>query len=93
MLNNILTYHKRFRSPQVLETHDAARPLFVFWAPHIVHSPLQVPRAYLEGFAAAGPTDNHNHARQIYAAMASLGLGRSVALDCLLIRFIPDALT
>ena len=41
-------------------------------APHIVHSPLQVPRAYLARFGRVGQTgDNRNHARQIYAAMVS----------------------
>lgn len=38
----------------VLDTvrgHDAAEPLFLFWAPHIVHSPLQVPKKYLDMFA------------------------------------------
>jgi len=29
----------------VVAAHDAATPLFLFWAPHIVHTPLQVPQA------------------------------------------------
>lgn len=28
---------------QVVEEHNPAIPLFLFWAPHIVHTPLQVP--------------------------------------------------
>jgi len=34
-----------------LERRDPARPLFVFWAPHIVHTPLQVPSKELERFS------------------------------------------
>jgi hypothetical protein len=37
----------------VLETvtkHDPTTPIFLFWAPHIVHSPLQVPKEYLDLF-------------------------------------------
>lgn len=30
--------------------HDPAQPLFLFWAPHTVHTPLQVPRAFLDRF-------------------------------------------
>ena len=40
-------------------------PLFLFWAPHTVHSPLQVHPKYLHMFDGIGPTDNRNHARQI----------------------------
>ena len=36
---------------QAIRTKDP-RPLFFFWALHIVHAPLQVPKAYLDKFAA-----------------------------------------
>lgn len=55
---------------------EADAPLFLFWAPHSVHSPLQVPADYLHAFDGIGPTDNRNHARQIYHAM---------------VRFLDDA--
>jgi hypothetical protein len=48
---------------------EEVAPLFLFWAPHSVHSPLQVPAPYLHQFDGIGPTDNRNHARQIYHAM------------------------
>eukprot|EP01047_Picozoa_sp_COSAG01_P047296 COSAG01_NODE_4505_length_4961_cov_5.384805_5_plen_74_part_00 len=42
----------------------------MFWATHGIHSPLQVPRTYLDAFASSvGPDDNSNHARQTYTAM------------------------
>ncbi len=58
---------------RVIDQHAVAgnvsTPLFLFWAPHAVHSPLQVPAKYLHRFDSIGPTDNRNHARQIYHAM------------------------
>ena len=35
---------------QMIEAHDPTVPLFLFWAPHTVHTPLQVPAAYLDKF-------------------------------------------
>ena len=43
-------YEDSLLEQQVLRTisaHDAATPLFLFWAPHIVHTPLQLPDAYM----------------------------------------------
>ena len=57
---------------QVLRTigaHDAATPLFLFWAPHIVHTPLQLPDAYMAKFDFIAPTDKPGHERQRYLAM------------------------
>ena len=34
-----------------IQDHDPAEPLFLFWAPHIVHSPLQVPKVYYDKFS------------------------------------------
>jgi arylsulfatase A-like enzyme len=31
--------------------HDAASPYFLFWAPHIAHVPLQVPKEYYDKFS------------------------------------------
>jgi len=45
-------------------TVKEARPFFIFWAPRIVHSPLQVPQKQLDHFAFINDT-----ARQIYHAM------------------------
>lgn len=60
VLRTVRDHHERRR----------AEPLFVFWATHGVHSPLQVPRPYLDAFASSiGPDDNANHARQTYTAM------------------------
>ena len=54
--------------------HDPAHPLFLFYAFHLLHTPLQIPEKYLEKMdavvAAAGgaPFDTSN--RRKYAAMA-----------------------
>jgi len=33
------------------EQHDVSRPYFLYWAPHIVHTPLQVPAEFFHKFA------------------------------------------
>eukprot|EP01065_Artemidia_motanka_P026718 TRINITY_DN31978_c0_g1_i1.p1 TRINITY_DN31978_c0_g1~~TRINITY_DN31978_c0_g1_i1.p1 ORF type:complete len:539 (+),score=164.55 TRINITY_DN31978_c0_g1_i1:89-1705(+) len=44
--------------------HQKGRPLFLFWAPHIVHTPLQVPERYLQRFSFID-----DQARQFYHSM------------------------
>ena len=46
---------------------DTAHPLYMFWAPHIVHSPLQVPKVFLEKFDFID-----DWRRQRYHAMVNL---------------------
>ena len=41
------------RTLRIIGQHDASRPLFLVHAFHAVHSPLQVPLAYLSRVAAA----------------------------------------
>lgn len=36
---------------RILRAHNGSRPLFLFWATHYVHMPLQVPQAYLDNFS------------------------------------------
>ena len=65
-------YEDSLLEQQVLRTisaHDAATPLFLFWAPHIVHTPLQLPDAYMAKFDFMAPTDKPGHERQRYLAM------------------------
>eukprot|EP00756_Hemistasia_phaeocysticola_P025858 Hpha_TRINITY_DN16029_c0_g1::TRINITY_DN16029_c0_g1_i1::g.119284::m.119284/K01135/ARSB; arylsulfatase B len=47
-------------------THDVSKPLFLFWAPHIVHAPLQVPDTFLARFA-----DIDDQYRKFYHAMVN----------------------
>jgi len=65
-------YEDSLLEQQVLRTiaaHDAATPLFLFWAPHIVHTPLQLPASYMAKFDFIAPTDKPEHQRQRYLAM------------------------
>jgi arylsulfatase I/J len=50
----------------VVAKHDTSKPLFLYYAPHIVHTPLQVPDSYLQKFSFI---DNHD--RQYYHAMVN----------------------
>jgi len=35
---------------EIIKSHDPAVPLFLYYAPHIVHKPYQVPKKYLDKF-------------------------------------------
>ena len=61
----------------LIEAHDPSTPLFLFWAPHNIHAPLEVPQAFLDKFAFI-----HDSQRQYYAAMVNFidtQIGRVVA--------------
>ena len=49
---------------QVVKNHDPTQPLFLYYAPHIVHTPLEVPDKYVKMFSFI---DDHD--RQYYHAM------------------------
>ena len=50
----------------VVNNHDPSTPLFLYYAPHIAHTPLQVPDSYLNKFSFI---DDHD--RQYYHAMVN----------------------
>ena len=50
----------------VVNNHDPSMPLFLYYAPHIVHAPLEVPEMYLNMFSFI---DDHD--RQYYHAMVT----------------------
>ena len=51
---------------QVVNNHDPSTPLFLYYAPHIAHIPLQVPDKYLNLFSFIDDYD-----RQYYHAMVN----------------------
>lgn len=55
------------RITSILQAHDAATPLFIFYASRIAHTPLQAPQEYLDRFAFINDSDS----RRAYAAMVS----------------------
>jgi arylsulfatase A-like enzyme len=63
------------RMLDVIESHNPAEPLFLFWAPHAVHTPYEAPRSFMERFDFIAETevgDTYPTAdRQRYAAMTS----------------------
>lgn len=65
-------YEDALFEQQVLRTvaeHNPATPYFLFWAPHIVHTPLQVPDEFYKKFAFVAEDDKPTHERQTYHAM------------------------
>ena len=52
------------RLMKVIDNHDPSTPLFLYYAPHIAHGPLQVPDRYAQKFSFID-----DHARQYYHAM------------------------
>jgi len=50
----------------IVNSHDVAKPLFLYYAPHIVHTPLEVPEEYKEMFDFIDDLD-----RQLYHAMVT----------------------
>ena len=51
---------------KVVNNHDPTKPLFLYYAPHIVHAPLEVPEKYVKMFSFI---DDHD--RQYYHAMTT----------------------
>eukprot|EP00927_Polykrikos_kofoidii_P005344 TRINITY_DN12113_c0_g1_i6.p1 TRINITY_DN12113_c0_g1~~TRINITY_DN12113_c0_g1_i6.p1 ORF type:complete len:705 (+),score=91.57 TRINITY_DN12113_c0_g1_i6:65-2116(+) len=66
-------YTFKQRSLEVIQQHSPAEPLFLFHAFHLLHTPLQVPKTYLDRIdelvskAFGRPFDSVN--RRLYAAM------------------------
>lgn len=57
------------RVMSAIQRKDPHKPFFIFWAPRIVHSPLQVPQRELEQFSFI-----EDRARQIYHVMVCFSL-------------------
>ena len=80
-MKNGSTYEEKLfrdRFMHIVAQHDpAAAPLFLYYAPHLVHDPLMVPQEYLDmmSIAGGGPFDNesdtssHLAERMTYHAM------------------------
>jgi len=49
----------------IIDEHDTKKPLFLYWAPHNLHQPLEVPQNILDQFSFID-----NPYRQLYSAMA-----------------------
>ena len=56
----------RDRLLQIVSNHDPSTPLFLYYAPHIVHVPYQVPDQYLKKFDFID-----NDIRRVYHAMVN----------------------
>ena len=56
----------RERALKIINNHDPSVPLFLYYAPHIVHTPLQVPESYVTKFSFIP-----DHDRRYYHAMVN----------------------
>ena len=57
----------------VINAHDAATPLFLSFTPHGVHSPLEVPAAFLSRFAFISDPRRRAYAAMVAHADAMVG--------------------
>jgi arylsulfatase I/J len=49
----------KLRVLDVINNHNTSSPLFLYYAPHIVHTPLQVPASYYDKFNFIDDVDRH----------------------------------
>jgi arylsulfatase A-like enzyme len=47
------------RMEHIIDHHNIDEPLFLFYAPHVAHCPLQVPKEYLDKFDFMQNDENH----------------------------------
>ena len=55
---------------QAIEEHDPATPFFLYYAPHLVHDPYEVPQEWLDRFTWM-TDDQPKKPRQYYSAMVA----------------------
>jgi arylsulfatase I/J len=51
-----------------IEAHNPTTPLFMFWAPHTIHAPLEVPKPFYDKYKAPVVGDDR---RARYLAMVN----------------------
>lgn len=51
-----------------IEAHNPTTPLFMFWAPHTIHAPLEVPKPFYDKYKAPAVGDDR---RARYLAMVN----------------------
>lgn len=76
-----------------VNSHDAAQPLFYYWAMHATHTPLQVPDAWLDEFAFVDDEDRRkydamvNHMDSSIARLIALLQNKGMWEDTVLVFF------
>jgi arylsulfatase I/J len=64
---------------RIVQEHTLPQPLFLFWAPHIVHGPAQLPKAAFDALDFIGETDGpksrdrHNYLGRVHYIDAAFG--------------------
>jgi arylsulfatase B len=72
----------------VIKNHDPATPLYIYWAPHNVHEPLEVPESFLNKFSFI--PDPY---RRLYQAMVNyLDTNVGLVVDALKAKGLYDNL-
>lgn len=56
-----------------IETHDVNEPFFAFWAPHVAHSPLMVPKAFYDEFTHIADWRRRRYLAMVHFIDAALG--------------------
>jgi len=58
---------------EAVEERNPTKPLFIFWAPHIVHTPLQVPNKELERFSFISDGPRRHYHAMVYWVDEAIG--------------------
>jgi len=69
-------YEDKLFTERVIDTiegRDKSKPFFIFWAPHSVHVPLQVPDAYLHRFSFIKDKDRQFYNSMVYFVDEAIG--------------------
>jgi len=56
-----------------IEAHDVSKPFFAFWAPHVVHTPLMVPKIFYEKFSNISDWRRRRYLAMVHYIDAAVG--------------------
>mmetsp|Transcript_102143 Transcript_102143/g.264492 ORF Transcript_102143/g.264492 Transcript_102143/m.264492 type:complete len:552 (-) Transcript_102143:228-1883(-) len=66
---------------KAIDSHNPAKPFFIFWAPHIVHIPYQLPEDALKPFAFIDDTGRRFYHAMVYWVDQKIGVAAQKLKD------------
>ena len=58
---------------QIVNKHDENKPLFLYYAPHLLHTPLQIPRSYYDMFSNIDDEERRLYQAMVYYLDETIG--------------------